>query len=75
MSVSSMNWEKGDVVVLVLFSVEEVEDGVVMSMLTLRWWSRSRLGCGWLKCFLTSWMLSLGMSGVRALGKVMLLPD
>lgn len=48
MSVSSTTCEKGKVAVPVLLRVEEVEDGVMMSMLTLRWWSLSRLGCGWL---------------------------
>lgn len=57
-----------------LFRVEEAEDGAVTWTSTLRWGSRSRPGCGWLRCFLTSWMLSLGVSGVRTLGSVMLAP-
>lgn len=48
MSVSSTTCEKAKLAVPVLLRVEEVEDGVMMSMLTLRWWSLSRLGCGWL---------------------------
>lgn len=71
MSVSSTGWEKGDGLAV---RVEQVDEGVMMSMLT-SWWSRSRLCWGWLKCFFTSWMLSRGVSGVRILGKVRLAPD
>jgi len=84
MSVSSTTWAKAEAAVLaVLWRVEDEEEEVVvavvvlvvMSMLTLRWCSLSRLGWGWLQCFLPSWMLSLGMSGVRSFGKVMLAPE